>query len=154
MDGNFVQKEKFEGPFSPEGGVIVSFNRLWGANDHWEGHRFTDEECEKLLAGENLCFSAVSKKGIEYEARGRLMAGSYSGHDFYGFTLCNDILPSSYCGHTFTEDEMAMLEAGQGVFAEDFMSKKKNVPFSATVYWQDKTDGRGKELKMVFPKRD
>ena len=68
-------------------GKKVSFKRVWGANDHWEGHRFTDAELERLLAGETIEFPAVSKKGSDYTATGSLENYTFKGRKYFGFHL-------------------------------------------------------------------
>lgn len=68
-------------------GKKVSFKRVWGANDRWEGHRFTDAEVERLLAGETIEFPAVSKKGSDYTATGSLKNYTFKGRKCFGFSL-------------------------------------------------------------------
>lgn len=77
-------KEKYEGEFN---GSHVSFTRVWG------GHRFTDEECEKLCRGEEISFDA-GKDGKSWEVSGKLAEQTYNGHKFIGF-LRNDVPASS-----------------------------------------------------------
>ena len=57
----------------------ISFKRIWS------GHEFTDEEVKKLLAGEEISFSATSKAGKEYTATGSLKQQTYNGTKFWGF---------------------------------------------------------------------
>ena len=122
------QREYYEGTWN---GQQIRFNR------NWCGHRFTDEECEKLLRGEDL---------------------SYNGHDFIGFSrtgYANDAgqkkkegdVPDRWCGHTFTKEEKEMLQAGLHV---DLMQciGKSGKPFDTTVRFGD--DGSGK--KKIIPK--
>lgn len=71
------EKEKCTGTFE---GEEVTFGRVWG------GHRFTDDECERLLDGEEITVSGlVSKQGKPYSVKGKLSKQSYEGHEFYGF---------------------------------------------------------------------
>ena len=142
----FEEKEKFTGILQKTG-QTVRFNRVWS------DHRFTDEECQMLLAGENLEFPMVSRKGNPYTARGRLMEQTYEGHKFWGFQLCDDVLPSELRGHVFTEEEKLALESGSFVKASDFVSAKSGKAYTAKVYWQDK-EGGGKEFKWVFRDED
>lgn len=73
----FPQKEKYTGKFK---GKEVSFNRSWG------GHRFTDDECEALLRGEEITITGLqSKSGSTYGVKGKLKKQSYNGNPFYGF---------------------------------------------------------------------
>jgi DNA topoisomerase-3 len=74
---DYIPKEKFEGKF---GKKQISFNRTWS------GHTFTDEECEKLLAGEEITVTAVSSKsGKEFTCYGKLEQQTFNGNKFYGF---------------------------------------------------------------------
>ena len=57
----------------------VSFKREWG------GHYFTDIECEKLLDGEIVSFSAKSSRGKDYTCEGALAEQTYNGNKFVGF---------------------------------------------------------------------
>ena len=58
----------------------IRFKRTWG------GHRFTDEECQSLLSGDEIFFDAVSAKtGNTYVAHGKLAKQEYQGREFYGF---------------------------------------------------------------------
>jgi DNA topoisomerase-3 len=73
----FPQKEKYSGKFN---GKDVSFNRSWG------GHRFTDDECEALLRGEEITITGLtSKSGSTYGVKGKLKKQSFNGNPFYGF---------------------------------------------------------------------
>lgn len=138
---DYVQKEKYEGVYFPTAETI-KFNRTWG------GHRFTDEECRILLAGESITFTAHSdKKKKDFTAHGRLEFQTYSGHDFWGFSL-SDAVPDSFSGHTFTEEEKQALEKGEYVYAEDFVSKAGK-RFSASVVYKDDENGR-KKIFMEF----
>lgn len=142
----FVQKEKYSGTWN---GEDVSFNR------EFSGHRFTDEECAKLLAGEVISFPAVSgKTGKEYTAIGKLERGTYNGHSYVGFKLDFNAggpkIPDMWCQHKFTDDERTMLEAGKRVFIENMVSKKGNV-FSAYLKYGKRDDGR-MGLIMEFDK--
>lgn len=68
-------------------GEQTKFKKTWGRNDNWPGHTFSPDEIQALLAGEVVGFEAVSKKGNEYEANGRLQEGTYNGHKYVGFSL-------------------------------------------------------------------
>lgn len=107
------------------------------------GHRFTDEEVEKLLAGENIIITAMSKKTKkEFRAEGHLEKLEYKGKQYFGFNMVN-ILPAegeekiegvyeptgeniafkqSWSGHTFTEGEVSRLLAGEKI---SFKAKTK-----------------------------
>ena len=72
-----ITDERFTGTWN---GKEVSVKRVWS------GHRFTDEEVEKLLAGEEITFKARSKtKNVDYDAKGKLADQEYEGKPFVGF---------------------------------------------------------------------
>ncbi|MBW8014510.1 type IA DNA topoisomerase [Lactobacillus helveticus] len=60
-------------------GKNINFNRVWG------GHRFTNEEVQKLLVGETISFKLKNKRGIEYLVSGKLAKQIYKGKSFVGF---------------------------------------------------------------------
>jgi len=69
-------------------GKPVTFKgRGWGANDHWPGKDFTEQEVAALLAGETIEFDATSKTGKTYRARGALAASTFQGSKTFGFKL-------------------------------------------------------------------
>lgn len=76
----YPQKEKYSGVWVKTG-KQVNFNRTWG------GYRFTDDECEKLLAGLDIEIHGLAKKNGTgtYGVRGRLDEGEYNGHKYVGF---------------------------------------------------------------------
>lgn len=82
--------ERFKGTWNNR---QVNVKRLWGKNDNWEGHRFTDEEVERLLNSEIIEFSAISKKGSNYTATGQLAVQSFTDEktgkdvEYVGFKL-------------------------------------------------------------------
>lgn len=134
---DFVKKEKYQGVFE---GSEVSFNREWG------GHRFTDEECERLCNGEEIeIHDLVSKNtGKKYGVTGRLTHQTYKDHPFVGFErtgfASSDSVPSAFCGHTFTDDEVVALESGMELSLKGLVSKKGKV-FDATLKFGEKEDG-------------
>ncbi|GKT03949.1 DNA topoisomerase [Furfurilactobacillus entadae] len=60
-------------------GQQVKFNRTWA------GHRFTDAEVDKLLAGDQISFTYTTKAGKEKTATGDLQKQTYKQHEFWGF---------------------------------------------------------------------
>lgn len=127
----YQPKEKVEGTYLPTG-EVVKFNVEWG------GHRFTDSEQTKLLAGEEISFEAVSKKGKDYTAVGSLKEGEFNGRKFWGFQLSprEPSIPDVFCQHEFTDDEKQKLLDGETIFVEDMISRK-NKPFSANISYKD-----------------
>jgi DNA topoisomerase-3 len=132
-----VPKEKHSGVWAKTG-QEVSFNR------EWSGYRFSDEECAKLLAGETIAIAAVSAKtGKTFNCKGFLDEGEFNGKKFVGFQPIRDI-PDAFCGHTFTEIEIANLRAGKSVSCSDFISQKTGNTYTALVKWN------ANESKMVM----
>lgn len=80
----FVQDEsadndKVSGTYEPTG-ETVKFKKIWG------GHTFTDVEIDKLLAGDEIEFTATSSRtGRDFTAKGRLEEQEFQGHTFWGF---------------------------------------------------------------------
>lgn len=68
--------------FTTKSGKEVSFKKEWG------GHKFTEEEIEKLTNGEFITIGGLkSKRGKKYSARGKLMEQTYKGKKFWGFKM-------------------------------------------------------------------
>lgn len=144
--GDYVPKEKTEAQVFAPTGETVSFNKEWG------GHTFTDEEVALLLAGEEISFEAVSSKGNTYTATGRLCKQKYQekkgrkilrSGEFWGFALNEREFPESWGGHTFTEEEKAILlqnckKDDRMIYAEDLWSEKKSKYYSAHLVWNKK----------------
>lgn len=80
----FPKREKVGGTYK---GKTVEFNAVWGANDHWEGHRFSETDIRMLLAGEEIVFDATSKAGKPYKAKGALGQSTFKGNKIFGFQL-------------------------------------------------------------------
>ena len=134
------KKEKYTGSWQ---GSDVSFTRVFCE------HRFTDDECEKLCAGETIeVLDAVSpKSGKSFKCRGALANQTFKNKEgkdvpYVGFKITEFIqdisksgIPKKWCEHTFTDEEMANLEAGLSVEREDWFSKNKNKKFKATIKW-------------------
>ncbi len=125
-----VKKEGVQGIYVPKG-VQVAFAREWG------GHRFSDEEVAKLLAGDTIEFGATSPKtGNSYTAKGKLEEQTFKGRKFWGFKMQEpeksecppDKVEGMYVpkkkvirfkkewgGHLFTDAEIADLLAGKKI---------------------------------------
>lgn len=134
--------ERYSGTWN---GKQVSFKR------NWSGHYFTDEECEKLCNGEEITIDAVGKNNKPYKCKGILADQEFQGHAYVGFSrteFVNDNsktggggIPDEWCGHKFTQDELAMLQAGMSVYSTDWISRKGS-KFTAKVRYGMKDDGR------------
>ena len=130
--------------------AVERFEGKWKGQDvhpkrEWSGHRFTDDECEKLLAGEEIEITAVSAKtGKEFKCAGKLSQQEYNGNQFVGFERTRFISdgPTSWCQYTFTDKERSDLLAGKTVkiMGKKFVGKSGR-GFSAEVKWNAK-DGK------------
>ena len=143
---DFTPKEKYTG--LNWSGVEVSFNKEWG------GHKFTDEECEALLRGEEICITdCVSKKGNTYGCYGKLERQEYNGHQFWGFKRTewynSETVPDVWCGHKFTQDEKELLEAGHTIRLDDTVSSNTGRRFDCTVRWGHQQEGETQ--KHIIP---
>lgn len=91
-------------------GDNVRFKRNWG------GHRFTDKEVEKLIAGMEIRIDTPSSKGVI----GFLDWQEYKGYDYFGFapwdaeeySLDNAPFPVSWNNYEFTEEDEKILRSG------------------------------------------
>ena len=145
---DYQKKEKVTGIYLPAA-EQVSFNREWGTI-----HRFTDEEVEKLLAGEEIKFAAKSRAGKDYTAKGKLAKQEFERDGnvfpFWGFKLSEDSVPDYWCGHQFTDEEKEILSNNGNVYLQDCTSKGGK-SFACTVKW-DMKDGR-KKIIPDFPSK-
>ena len=151
-------------------GKDISFKREWGS------HRFTDEECEKLLNGEEISFQATSSKdGREYLAVGTLEEQTFIGKDkkaitYFGFKLKDreqDAQPTkerwpvnfngkqttfkrNWSDHYFTDEECEKLANGEEI-SFPAVSKKTGKPYTATGSLKAKsfTDDTGRLVNYV-----
>lgn len=138
MSGATTEKEYYEGSWK---GKKVKFNRVYS------GHRFTDAECRDLCDGKEIEIELTSAKtGKPYGAVGRLANLEYNGHKYVGFERTGfaqsktPSVPGSWCGHTFTDDERALLELGNPVKLVGVKSKKGST-FDCRVCYGKKKDG-------------
>lgn len=136
---HFDDKEKVAGEWK---GKNISFNRVWG------GHRFTDDEVERLLNGEEIeVLGLKGKSGSDYGIVGKLASQTYNGRKFVGFKrtgfASSNNVPNEWCKHVFTDEEKILLERGKTVHIDGAMSKKGNV-FSCDVKFAKAEDGRMK----------
>ena len=70
----------------------------------WCGHVFTSEERATLKSGGEVKGTFTSKAGKQFDATLHVVKGKLEP--------IFDVIPKSWCGHTFTKDERARLEAG------------------------------------------
>jgi DNA topoisomerase-3 len=126
-------------------GKEVRFKRTFS------GHRFTDDEVARLLAGEEIVVTdfVSAKTGNQFAAAGSLADQVYKGKAYVGFKISefrnadgskqaprdpNDYATGTWkrkkvtfkrdwCGHHFTDDEVAKLLAGETVHITGCVSK-------------------------------
>ena len=134
------EKEKVTGIWN---GNEISFNRVWGE------YTFSDEEAEKLLAGEKI---TINVKGRQ--VTGSLAEQTYRKHKFVGFKA--DITPKSeqegyvtgtwngkevafkreWGGHTFTDEEIEHLLAGEEITIRSKSKKGRDYEATGKLAWQ------------------
>lgn len=138
--------ERVSGTFA---GQEVKFKR------EWSGHRFTDDEVAKLLAGEEILIEAVSSKtGNPYKVHGKLGESEFKGKTFFGFQPDFDKdtgFPASFLKHTFTDEERERLEKGETVVIEGLWSEKKKKTFDAPLSYEQKPGEKRKSFVFHFP---
>jgi DNA topoisomerase-3 len=146
-----ARKEHADGTWAKTGRT-VSFARSWG------GHRFSDQEVVRLLAGETVEFRATSQEGNTYDVFGQLTEQTFRGKRFVGFKKLGlgrrDASgaaqpPTEWCSHVFTPEEIQTLAAGGSVEASDFVSKQGN-PFQCKVWFKEAKAGEGKKIVPDF----
>lgn len=131
----FKPKEKVTGNWN---GQQVEINKEWGS------HIFTDQELQQLFAGNEITISTNSST-----ITGKLAKQTYKGKTFIGFKQQNKELladethavglyqpqnitirfKKTFCGHTFTGQELQQLLAGQDIIFQAM--DKKGKPFEA-----------------------
>ena len=130
----------------------VTFSREWG------GHRFTDVQVRRLLAGEEIEFQARSQDGRVYDVYGSLGDQEHKGRAYVGFVKQGfgrrgadgeAMPPRQWCSHTFTDAEVQRLAAGGTVEAADFVSKKGK-RFRCRVSFKETAPGEGKKIVPEF----
>lgn len=146
--GDFVPKEKTEAQVYAPTGEEVSFNREWGS------HTFTDDEVRRLLAGEEISFEMLSKKGNTVTIEGKLEKQKYKGKSYWGFKMKEREFPESWGGHKFTEEEVAILlkkckKEDRMIHVADLWSEKKQKHYEADLVWNSKTN----RIEPVFKKK-
>lgn len=63
-------------------GKEISFKKEWG------GHKFTEEEIEKLSNGETITIKGLkNKRGKKYDATGNIQEQTFKGRKFWGFKM-------------------------------------------------------------------
>lgn len=125
---NYPQKEKVTGVYLPTAAQI-KFNKTWS------DHTFTEDEIQKLLAGETISFPSKTKAGNDYIATGKLEERELNGFKFWGFNLTQDSIPAQWSGHTFTAQERETLANGGNIYVQDCVSKKSGKTFACTLSW-------------------
>lgn len=131
----YPEKEKFQGTWN---GKDVSVNRMF------RGKRLDDRQCERLLAGEKVEVTGlVGKTGKPYGVLVELDNMEYNGRKYVGVKQLGFLedVPAGWCGHTFTEDETAMLKAGKAVEINDAVSRAGK-KFKCKVTYGKRDDGR------------
>lgn len=133
LKGLKPMKERYEGLFN---GQEISFSK------EYAGRVMTDEECEKLLNGEEIELdNCVSANGT-YGVTGVLKEQEYKGKKFVGFFRTGFVkaddgierfdvtfngeskqIKREYAGHTFTDSQVKSLQNGETILLENMRSK-------------------------------
>lgn len=135
----------------------------WGSREatflrEWGGHRFTDDEVQRLLAGDTIEFAALNQKGVAFDVFGALADQEYKGRTFVGFVRqgfgrrdAAGVVqpPKQWCSHVFTAKDIQQLLAGGSVEASDFVSKK-GTRFRCIVSFVEEKKGEGKKIVPSF----
>lgn len=147
MEQTTEKKEKFDGIWN---GKEISFTREWG------GHRFTDDECEELLEGNEIKIEdLVNASGVTYGVIGKLSEQSFKGHKFVGFERTSFIsdgkdhgssadkyqgtwknkkvsFKREYCGYKFSDAECEALCDGKEIEILGLVSKSTGKTYGVT----------------------
>lgn len=153
------QKEQYCGKNAQ--GLTITFSRVYG------GYRFTDQECEDLLAGRPVKFAFTSQYGNTREITGYLQEKTWDEKEikFYSivskdFNNNNGIITGKLNGqdirfkdrfadHKYTQSEITTLLRGQEIYIS-FTNKNGNtgyahirlVPYKDDFYKADAKFGR------------
>lgn len=139
--------ERFEGTWN---GEAVKSKRVWS------GYRFTDDECERLLSGEEIEIEAVSSRtGKPFKCVGKLANLTYNGVSYVGFERVRFVNegagpgnpvpdgetpgPDGWCRYTFTDEERSDLLAGKTIRVIKKFIGQSGRAFSAEVRWNAAT---------------
>jgi DNA topoisomerase III len=136
-------KEKASGEWKVSGNII-NFSRTWGV------HRFTGEEVEQLLNGDDITFE-MEYKGTKLSVTGNLQEQIYNGHNYVGFAKTD----SSIIGHSGTDTGLKCPRCGKPIIESQkayacsdsncgWIIWKDNKYFKAIGY--NMTQARAKEL--------
>lgn len=142
-------------------------NREVAFNRHYGSHRFSDDEVEELLNGDEITIELKTKDGKTVKAKGKLAEQTYKGKKFIGFSgqmiregyvsgVWNGqkvTVKGSYMDYKFTPEEMQQLFDGESV---DFITHKGDKTYNLTGKLAEQTY-QGKKfvgIKAEFPLRD
>lgn len=147
-------KEKAEGVWN---GESVRFSRVW------RGHRFTDQEVEQLLAGQEISVKGLKGKtsGKEYGVHGKLTRQSFANDsgeniEFVGFEqmgfLPSEGVPDAWCQRKFSAEEKEQLEAGDSLYLTGFTSRGGK-QFDCLISYGEEDGKPGKRIIPDFSKK-
>ena len=135
-------KPKYTGVWATTG-QEVRFSR------EWSGYKFSDDECERLLRGEEIRLENVvsPKSGKTYSCDGKLaeQLTKDGSRKFIGFKPDFTKLPEVFNGHRFTAHEIAALQAGQIITCNDLVAKESGNFYTADLKWDAE-----KGITMMF----
>lgn len=112
-------------------------------------HTLTDDELARAFSGEEIEFEATPPKKEKSTHRMSIQRYTYQGKEYVGLRYASkpksaEGVPLQFCGHTFTEDELARLGKGEKVvFGEVFTWPSTGNKGSATLEFDRKTKKLG-----------
>ena len=127
-------KDKYKGK------EFWGFQRIISFPDGFCGHTFTEDEKEKLLAGESVYIENMwsENKQKNFNAKLCYVDGKISFVQEF---------PESFGRHVFTEEEKKLLQKGKKIFVSGLWSEAKNKSYDADLVYKD---GR---IQPVFGKK-
>lgn len=129
-------------------GEAVRFKRVWS------GHRFTDNETSRLMAGMEIRIDTAYARGII----GALEWQTYKRYEYYGFSPWapaaynrdNAPFPQRWNNHEFTDTEEAVLRMGRKVLII-CVSNRSGSTYAVHVSFTQVTDKHGEMKWGIHP---
>ena len=153
----YTPKEKYDGVWN---GETVSFSKTWG------GHTFTEEEAQALLEGQTISFRLKGR-----EISGKLARQIYKKREFVGFQMDQKekseadgyvkgnwkgkevAFKRTWSGHSFTDEEVARLLAGETITINAKSKAGKDYTVSGCLANQTYKGAKFVGFKPEFQKR-
>lgn len=116
------------------GGTAKSVNRMFS------GHRFTDDEVQKLKSGQSIVMRGIKAKGMKWIVKGKLGINNINNRKYFGFcveqfrpdvemiTMADGSgrqMKRVFSGHRFTDQEANALAHGETIAMHGIKAKGK-----------------------------